>query len=274
MWSMAAGEPLQPAAWMDDPRVRLVTTFQTERVVARNTGAALSRGQWLYFLDDDDYSLPGGFAALLARAAVKPGCGCVYGSYIVADGAAGVETAVRPGVEGDFFPVTFAGESVPLQASWIRRESFLAVGGFDTRLVLAEDADFIHRLAQKTTFAWATPLVSAIGVNHERMDEAPSRAAAHAGSQKWATDYRRFRAKQLTLPGTLSRLWGVPSSYWAGRCVRRYLSEAWNRKEALPLAQGCFGAAAIACRHALVPDFWQGLRLKRRVSQSFEHGQR
>jgi len=51
-----AGEALQPAAWMDDQRVRVATTFRTERAAARNTGAALSRGQWLYFLDDDDFA--------------------------------------------------------------------------------------------------------------------------------------------------------------------------------------------------------------------------
>ncbi len=45
------GEPLAPAPWMDDPRVRVLQTFRTEHCVARNTGAALSQGRWLFFLD-------------------------------------------------------------------------------------------------------------------------------------------------------------------------------------------------------------------------------
>ena len=53
---------------MDDPRVTVLNTYRTERAVARNTGAALSRGDWLYFLDDDDYALPGAFAAMLEVA--------------------------------------------------------------------------------------------------------------------------------------------------------------------------------------------------------------
>ena len=45
----------------------VVNTHHSERSVARNTGAALSHGDYLHFLDDDDILLPGAYAALTVR---------------------------------------------------------------------------------------------------------------------------------------------------------------------------------------------------------------
>ena len=75
-----AGIPLQEAEWQKSPLVTVVNTNHCERSVARNVGAALAEGEWLHFLDDDDYVLPGAYAALYDVA--KTGsCVWIYGSY-------------------------------------------------------------------------------------------------------------------------------------------------------------------------------------------------
>jgi glycosyltransferase involved in cell wall biosynthesis len=59
-----SGKPLPYAEWMESDRVRVIDTNHNERSVARNTGAAIAKGDYLHFLDDDDWILPGSFTYL------------------------------------------------------------------------------------------------------------------------------------------------------------------------------------------------------------------
>ena len=54
-----SGSPLPFADWQSSPLVRVIHTDHQERCVARNTAAALAKGTYLHFLDDDDWMLPG-----------------------------------------------------------------------------------------------------------------------------------------------------------------------------------------------------------------------
>jgi len=56
------GTPLARSAWQESERALTVTTNRRERSVARNTGAAIASGEYLHFLDDDDWLLEGALA--------------------------------------------------------------------------------------------------------------------------------------------------------------------------------------------------------------------
>ena len=54
-----SGEPLPEMAWQHSKCVRVIDTNRRERSVARNTGAAIARGEFFHFLDDDDVAPAG-----------------------------------------------------------------------------------------------------------------------------------------------------------------------------------------------------------------------
>ena len=214
-----AGEPLQKAAWMDDPRVTVLNTYRTERAVARNTGAALSRGDWLYFLDDDDYALPGAFAAML-EVAERTQAAHVYGGYTILSGTTDQKTTYQPELRGDISPMLIAGEGIPPQATWIRRDAFFAVGGFDPLTVPAEDADLVRRVGLFGPIAGTPFLVAEVRVDHP--DTTTTNYAKHHGI------WLQGAEKALSMPETLERVRRRTTNepYWRGRCARVYLGSA------------------------------------------------
>ena len=192
-----AGEPLAHEGWMEDPRVTVLNTYRTERAVARNTGAALSRGDWLYFLDDDDYALPGAFAAML-EVAERTQAAHIYGGYTIISGTTGQKTTYQPKLFGDISPMLIAGEGIPPQATWIRRDAFFAVGGFDPLAVPAEDADLVRRIGLFGPIAGTPHLVAEVRVEHP--DTTTTNYAKHHGI------WLQGAEKALSMPGTLRRI--------------------------------------------------------------------
>jgi glycosyltransferase involved in cell wall biosynthesis len=260
-----AGLPLQHASWMDDPRVRVVETSRTERVFARNAGAALSRGDWLYFLDDDDYALPGAFQAMLTVACAQPNAVHLYGGYRIHNETTHAVETIRPALEGNAFAAMVAGEAFPPPASWVRRDAFFAAGGFDPLIVPGEDADLFRRLSLHGNVAGTPFIVTAARVAH------PHTSTTDTSRQH--TMWQRGTEKVLDLPQTLMRLLRETNKapYWRGRCAREYAASAFRE-----FRRGRFAAAAgrlsafgrLSFRNPFSPLFWLGLR-RREQSQIF-----
>lgn len=249
------GEPLAPAPWMDDPRVRVLSTFRTERCVARNTGAALSQGQWLFFLDDDDFLLPGAFSSLLqATQAADPVL--VYGGYEIHNERTGTSDTLQPQVPPDVFPLMFAGEMLPPQATWLRRDAFFRAGCFDSTFPAAEDLDLIRRVAFLGTSAGTTHVGASVRVEHQTTTShwARQNEFTHAGLEK------NLRVPE-TLPRLLAATKGQP--YWRGRCAREYIAAArrmWVGGQHLTALARLSGAARLCRGHAGSAAFRRGLR--------------
>jgi glycosyltransferase involved in cell wall biosynthesis len=252
------GQPLQrAAAWRDDPRTRVVDTFRTERSVARNTGAALSRGDWLFFLDDDDYVLPGAFAALLETARQKPNAAEVYGAYEVRDVTADTSTIIAPELPDDSSALFLAGEGLPPQATWVRRAAFFACGGFDPLVVPAEDADLYRRVGFVGPVAGTQSVVAVAHVN-----------APATSTSDYSHHQRVFHAgleKSLHLPDLLPRIARTTARapYWRGRCAREYLASAFRNVRARRYGTAwsrLTGAGWLALSHLHAPAFWRGVR--------------
>ena len=150
-----------------DPRVRLVRNERNRRLPAsRNVGAAVARGAWHAFLDDDDLWSPSKLRAQLDSARASD-ASWVYAQCVV------VDAELRP-LDLHPFPapdeldgLLRGGNHVPGGGSnvIVRAKTFDEIGRFDESLRFFEDWDLWLRLVQVTLPA-ACPEVLVARVEH------------------------------------------------------------------------------------------------------------
>ena len=139
-------------ATLADPRVRIVTVqSKLGPSGARNRGLAATRAPVVAFLDSDDRYRPGRLAAPLAALA-DADVVCVLSSALRFDRGTPREARV-PDVtlRREAFEWALICDLVPVEASsmTVRRDDAVAAGGFCPTLRLAEDREFLIRLARR-----------------------------------------------------------------------------------------------------------------------------
>jgi hypothetical protein len=146
-------------------RVRYIWRENGGPAAARNTGIANSNGQYVVFLDDDDYLLPQKLALLVAALNERPEIGIVVGGYLLVNAEGKPLRAVQPWLaypELDF-QVWLLSHPAALPAIMFRRCWLEQVGGFDERLRRNEDCDLLIRLTyQGCRAVWIKELVCAV----------------------------------------------------------------------------------------------------------------
>jgi glycosyltransferase involved in cell wall biosynthesis len=138
-----------------DDRVRVIDQPNSGLSAARNTGIHHSRGEWLLFLDADDWLLPGALRTLTDRASsARASAAC--GAVVIADRFGHPLTTHIPGAEAigldDLLDRTFLSP----HAHIIHRDA-LGQERFDTSLRVVEDLDLWLRLAARGLVWVCTP---------------------------------------------------------------------------------------------------------------------
>lgn len=259
------GEALPDADWQRCSRVTLVTTNCRERSIARNTGAAIAKGRFLHFLDDDDWILPGALLVLGGLACTNQAA-WLYGASQLVDRSEKPIIQLHSEMSGNCFVQAIAGEWIPLQASLIRADTFFKVGGFNPRLSSLEDIDLCRRIGLVGDFAFTSEVVACIAMGVENSTTDFGRSAVES---RWA------REEVLDMPFAFSRMrLSANSSYWFGRSIRAYLTSAvWNVKRgrgftaASRLMYG-FAGLPLGGGRLLSKDYWRAVT-KRYESETF-----
>jgi glycosyltransferase involved in cell wall biosynthesis len=254
-----SGNPLQKADWHGSPRVRIINTNKCERSYARNSGAAVAKGQYLAFLDDDDWILPGALESFWQLANQNPNAVWLYGGIRIVDEQGKTLAEMNSGLNGNCFSQIMGGGWVPIQASMIQARAFFEIGGFNPFICGTEDEDLCRRAAYNGEIA-----------------NTPQVVACLFRGQTWNTSTNYLRAPEdtkysrdliLSKPKAFQRLWAsADSSYWYGRILRVYLSTiVWNLKKrrlftALSRVLYSLVVLGLSISHIFSSTYWAGLR--------------
>lgn len=251
------GSPLPWAEWHGSPCVTNIVTNRRERAVARNTGAALARGKYLHFMDDDDWLLPGALHRVWETAQMAADAIVLAGGMQVVDGTGKVWGEVDFRLNGNPASQVLGGAYPLLGSYWVRNNAFFACGGFDWRFGGSEDVHLAICLALLGDFA-----------------HVPSSVACLLRGVTWTTsgDYshaieenRLIRDTALDQPNAYERLKAAANTpYWRGRLAHVYASSCLlnihNRYLARSLSRGLYTARALATGGAALLDkeYWRG----------------
>jgi glycosyltransferase involved in cell wall biosynthesis len=131
------------------PQARVIVQPNQRRSAARNNGAKLAHGEFLYFFDSDDLMEPGAIARLAACLQAHPEAAVAYGFALqfVDDPAAAVPRMPACYKSGDLLGQHLKQPFlIPIMAM-VRKEWFERVGGMTTRLDYCEDYHFFLKLS-------------------------------------------------------------------------------------------------------------------------------
>ncbi|MEZ6194180.1 MAG: glycosyltransferase family 2 protein [Planctomycetota bacterium] len=128
------------------------------RCRAASEGIEASSGEWIFYLDDDDFWYPEHVEVLLAAAA-ETGAKVLYSDAMqgyeepVGENGAYVVTSVKDGPSEDFNRAAFyVGTYIHISTFCHHRSVYDQLGGFDPELLVLEDLDLFFRYAQAHDF--------------------------------------------------------------------------------------------------------------------------
>lgn len=263
-----SGNPLVKEDWQKSNQVQVVQTNRRERSVARNTGAAIARGQYLHFLDDDDWLAPDAYQHF-QELSQSTDARWLYGITQVFNRRNKPTIQLKHNLHGNCFVQAMAGEWIPLQASLIERNAFFRIGGFNPLLTGPEDIDLLRRFLLEEDAAETSNLVANVIMGEEGSTTDYDK---HPQASRWAREFiidsnKTFNRMRLS----------ANDPFWKGRMTRVYLtSVVWNlnnKRFLIAASRVTYSLTSMATAGAdlLTKGFWRAI-ISSYASITFEKG--
>lgn len=157
-------ERVLEASRRKDHRFNYVTINNSDRAAARNAGIKLSRGQYLAFLDDDDWWARDKLVKqlkLFKTSRFKKNLGLVYCWHYWVDAQGNKTGQLQIGKRGDVFPEIIKGNMIcgSGSAALVKRGCFEKLGLFNEKFKLAEDWEMWIRITNHYTVDFVPELL-------------------------------------------------------------------------------------------------------------------
>jgi glycosyltransferase involved in cell wall biosynthesis/peptidoglycan/xylan/chitin deacetylase (PgdA/CDA1 family)/protein-L-isoaspartate O-methyltransferase len=131
-----------------DRRLRVLRQPNRGASAARNAGLAAVRGEWIGFLDSDDWFDREFLARLLGLLDTAPEAGVLYCDFALVDASGKVQEEQRVPDLSDAFGILARNCSLSVHCALTRADVMARAGHFDEALAINEDWDLWQRIAR------------------------------------------------------------------------------------------------------------------------------
>ena len=129
-------------------RIRYVYRNNGGLSAARNSGVQVARGDFLHFLDADDYVPAGWYDKIVTAVTAQPSGDVYHGGWCYVDAQGNEQGRIHPiPIQGDPLAALLQGNRFPCHAALVRRSAANRAGLFKEQLRACEDWDFWIRVA-------------------------------------------------------------------------------------------------------------------------------
>src|SRR5919202_393184 len=204
---------------VDVAGARVLRRAEAGRSPARNPGVDAARTPLVAFLDDDDLVLPGRLQRQQGALEGVRGASLSFGRVGVVDDdgrpledwnrllGARFRRVARRGAT--YAELLAAQAPIYTSATLVRRDAFLAAGGYDARFEAYEDLDLYLRLARSAPLAACVGPPVALYRLHGANTPSPRLYEGALGVSEKHLASARGRARRLLLERRVDALWGL-----------------------------------------------------------------
>lgn len=178
-------------------RVRYMRGPASGVAAARNLGIERAWGEWIAFLDSDDWWYPTKLERYAEAARKDPEVGLLYSKidFVDAQGRYILTSAIR--THRNAYPAVLQGNFIFASTVAVKKECLARVGLFDTELIGCEDWELFIRVARHVPARLIDEPLTAY--------EFLSSGSLSRGHEKWIAAHDQVIAKSLAADPALSR---------------------------------------------------------------------